>query len=119
GVDRYVGGAPRRRAGPGGVDAAAVQRGVALDGRSTGHAVVSDDAAVSPAGAGGLGERGPRDRRRAGNLQSVTAASAGSCGGGACGFFPSRMQLTFMSPITLMAVRQRSRNQSTGRSSAM
>jgi hypothetical protein len=33
--------------------------------------------------------------------------------------FPSRTQLTFMSPITLMAVRHRSRNQSTGSSSAM
>ena len=32
--------------------------------------------------------------------------------------FPSSMQLTFMSPITLTIVRQRSRNQSTVSSSA-
>src|SRR5262245_57976569 len=44
--------------------------------------------------------------------QLVAAASAWRV-------FPSRMQLTFMSPITLTAVRQRSRNQSTGSSSAM
>jgi hypothetical protein len=33
--------------------------------------------------------------------------------------FPSRRQLTFMSPITLIAVRQRSRNQSIVRSNAI
>src|SRR5215831_711273 len=38
---------------------------------------------------------------------------------GALFIVPSRMQLTFMSPMTLMAVRQRSRNQSTGSSSAI
>src|SRR5688572_1778076 len=35
------------------------------------------------------------------------------------GVFPSRMQATFISPITLMVVRQRSRNQSTGNNSAI
>ena len=51
-----------------------------------------------------------------GSVSPPLPASGGSAG--AC-FFPSSRQVTVMSPMTLIAVRQRSRNQSRGSSRGM